>query len=163
MGRAIVVSSTKIIILSIAGLFAGYCLGRWSTKNKAGPHVNVDGGAFVLVVNLKFSALVHRDAFLKLIEPVCKDVRANEGPSSTLGSSSGSTETTLSYQVLISDKDPLMVMLLERYSDKERGYLEVHKSGSEFLKFRDHLKSMQDTKDVVIEGQSYLETDLGFV
>ena len=37
------------------------------------------------------------------------------------------------------------------------------RSGKEFLKFRELLKGMQDKGDVVIEGESYLETDLGYV
>ena len=64
---------------------------------------------------MKFTSLDHRDIFLKLIEPVCKDVIKNE-----LGS-------TLSYQVAISDKNPLMVVVMERYSDKDNGYLKVHR------------------------------------
>ena len=54
-------------------------------------------------------------------------------------------------------------MIMERYSDKDHGYLEVHKSGSEFLKFREKLKAMQEMDEVEIDGQSYLETDLGYV
>lgn len=52
---------------------------------------------------------------------------------------------------------------MERYSDKENGYLTVHKSGKEFLKFREQLKGMQDRGEVVINGESYLETSLGYV
>lgn len=117
---------------------------------------------------MKFATIDHRNTFLKLIEPVCNYVYSNEGPAitstSTSSSSSGKLEqTTLSYQVAISDKNPLQVLVMERYSDKENGYLTVHKSGKEFLKFREQLKGMQDRGEVVINGESYLETSLGYV
>lgn len=165
MGRAIVLPTNRIAILIGAALFVGYSLGRLTTKSKSKSKTskwrdnNGSSGAFVLIVNMKFTSLTHRDSFLELVGPVCKDVHANEGPSSA----SEGTETTLSYQVAISDKDPLMVLFMERYSDKDHGYLEVHRSGKEFLKFREKLKGMQERGDVVIEGESYLETDLGYV
>lgn len=172
MGRAIVLSSTKLALLVIAALFAGYLLGNCNTSNSNQAGIsgtalrstsgigNGSGGAlFVLLVNLKFANLAHRDTFLELIEPVCKDVRSNEGP----GTGSAETATTLSYKVAISDKDPLMLAVIERYSDKDHGYLKVHRSGVEFLKYRDEVKGMQERGEVAIEGESYLETDLGFV
>lgn len=153
--------------MAFAGIglfFAGYLLGsKRSTSNSN--HRNSSnsgdkgdgGGAFVLLVNMKFVSIIHRDKFLTLIEPVCKDVRANEGPDR------GSSRTTLSYQVAISDKDPLLVVVMERYNDKDNGYLTVHRSGKEFLKFREQLKGMQSDGHVEIMGESYLETGLGFV
>ena len=56
-----------------------------------------------------------------------------------------------------------MVVVMERYSDKDNGYLTVHRSGSEFLKFREILKGMQEKGEVEISGESYSETRLGFV
>jgi quinol monooxygenase YgiN len=187
MGRAIVLPGNRITLLLTASLITGYFIGRWTTKPSGG----VDGasgstsssfsfanksslskyeadGAFVLLVNMKFATIDHRNTFLKLMEPVCNYVYSNEGPAitstSTSSSSSGKLEqTTLSYQVAISDKNPLQVLVMERYSDKENGYLTVHKSGKEFLKFREQLKGMQDRGEVVINGESYLETSLGYV
>lgn len=162
MSRAFVFTSNKISFLVGATLFAGYLLGRLTStvdkrsniQNKASANEN-DSGAFVLLVNMKFSELSHRDTFLQLIKPVCQDVIANEGPNSA--------GTTLSYQVAISDKNPLMVVVMERYSDKDNGYLTVHKSGKEFLKFRKELQGMQERGNVEISGESYIETGLGFV
>ena len=131
-----------------AAMVSGFLLGRWSST-----YIQRSTNAFVLLVNLQFTSLEHRNTFLKLIEPVCKDVRANEF----------SKGTTLSYRVSISDKDPLMVVVLERYSDKENGYLLAHKSGKAFVSFRDELKGMQERNEVTITGESYLETDLGYV
>jgi quinol monooxygenase YgiN len=133
----------------VAAVITGIFLGRWSSTYNSRSSTN----AFVLLVNLQFTSLEHRTTFLKLIEPLCEDVRANEL----------SKGTTLSYKVAISDKDPLMVIVLERYSDRENGYLSVHKEGKAFLSFRDELKGMQDRNEVTIKGESYLETDLGYV
>lgn len=132
-----------------AAVLTGFLLGRLSSTYIRKSSTN----AFVLLVNLQFTSLEYRNTFLKLIEPVCEDVRANEL----------SKGTTLSYRVSISDKDPLMVIVLERYSDRENGYLLVHRSGKVFLSFRDELKTMQERNEVTIVGESYLETDLGYV
>ena len=152
MSRAIVLSSTKIALLITAASLAGYLLGKITTTKSNGSRApsNHSGSAFVLLINLKFTTLDHRDNFFKIIKPLCKDMAENE-------------PTTLSYQVAISDKDPLVVNLLERYADKDNAYLTVHKSGAEFLKFREQLKEMQEKGYVVIVGDSYVETDLGYV
>lgn len=152
MSRAIVLSSTKIALLITAASLAGYLLGKITTTKSIGSRApsNDSGSAFVLLINLKFTTLDHRDNFFKIIKPLCKDMVENE-------------PTTLSYQVAISDKDPLVVNLLERYADKDNAYLTVHKSGAEFLKFREQLKEMQEKGYVVIVGDSYVETDLGYV
>ena len=152
MSRAIVLSSTKIALLITAASLAGYLLGKITTTKSNGSRApsNHSGSAFVLLINLKFTTLDHRDNFFKIIKPLCKDMVENE-------------PTTLSYQVAISDKDPLVVNLLERYADKDNAYLTVHKSGAEFLKFREQLKEMQEKGYVVIVGDSYVETDLGYV
>ena len=169
MGRAFVLSLGEITLLGAAllslGYFAGSSRSSSTTPKGAAASTSADATqqAFVLAVNLKFTTLANRDAFLQLIDPVCKDVLANEAPLSKQSTTSSTTETTLSYKVAISDKDPLMVLILERYSDKENGYLKVHRSGSEFLKFREKLKAMQEEGVVVIEGESYLETELGYV
>lgn len=181
MGRAFVLSLVDISLLSAALLSFGYFMGRSSTSffwsdasstSVALSSTSTNGAtqkAFVLLVNLKFTTLAHRDIFLQLIDPVCKDVLANEGPQSKISAISSSasittsTETTLSYKVAISDNNPLLVLVMERYSDKEHGYLEIHRSGKEFQIFREKLKKMQDEGAVMIEGESYLETDLGYV
>ena len=59
--------------------------------------------------------------------------------------------TTLAYSLLKSDKDPLTVMVFEKYEDKEHAYLQVHKSSAPFLAFRPRLAALAP----VITGQSY--------
>jgi quinol monooxygenase YgiN len=157
MAKAFVLTATNLALLVASSVLTGLFIGRWnSTKAKA---PSPSDGTFVLLVNMKFISLDLRNKFLEWIEPVCKDVIENESPTG----SRGSTQTTLSYQVAISDKDPLMVVVLERYSDKENGYLTVHRSGGEFLKFRQLLKGMQEKGEVEINGESYIETSLGYV
>ena len=91
MGRAFVLSLGEITILSAAligfGYFAGSSRFRAATPSTAAlssASTSKTGAteqqAFVLLVNLKFTTLEHRDTFLQLIDPVCKDVQANEGP-----------------------------------------------------------------------------------
>lgn len=65
---------------------------------------------------------------------------------------------TVSYAYARSDKDPKKIMIYERYRDKE-AYLDIHKHSEPFLKFRPQLQEL----DATIEGESYLESNLGFV
>lgn len=105
--------------------------------------------AFSLLVTLKFTDEVYKEEFLRDIAPVAQYVREHE-------------PQTVAYEVLLSDQDPLQVLVLERYSDKEKAYLEVHKSSRAFLEFRPKLKKMQDDGFVDISGHSYLDSGVGF-
>lgn len=69
---------------------------------------------------------------------------------------------TISYEVLLSDKDPLQVLILERYRDKENAFLQVHRSSAPFQEFRPKLKKMEDQGLVTIVGDSYLDSGIGF-
>lgn len=105
---------------------------------------------FSLFVTLDFTGIEHKDVFLReYFPPIANHVRDHE-------------PDTLAYEVLLSDKDPLQVMILERYRDKENAYLQVHKSSQPFLEFRPKLKSMQDQGHVTVSGHSYLDTGIGF-
>ena len=59
-----------------------------------------------------------------------------------------------------SDKNPLQVLILERYINKA-AYLEVHKSTPEFIEFRKKLTDMSST--MTMDGHSYIETNIGFI
>ena len=173
MGRAIILSTSRIIILIGTALVVGYLIGISSNGQVIlrGDRSSKDASeVFVLMVNLQFKSIARRDTFLELIEPVCLDVLYNEGPSkkATIIKKGGIAKpekmiTTLSYKVAISDDDPLKVLILERYSDKDNAYMDIHRSGTEFLKFRKQLKVIQEAGDVMIDGHSYIETDLGYV
>ena len=69
---------------------------------------------------------------------------------------------TVSYDLLQSEKDPLRIYLVERYIDKV-AYLEVHKKSKEFISFRAKLQKMQDDKLVYLEGDSFIESNVGFI
>lgn len=104
---------------------------------------------FSLLVKLKFSAEVHKQTFLKDIAPLCEYVKLHE-------------PTTIAYEVLLSDKDDLHVVILERYQDKDNAFLKIHRNSESFLKFRPKLKALQDAGYVEIDGDSYIDSGLGF-
>ncbi len=104
--------------------------------------------AFYLGVAITFPSNEDKETFVELFKPMAKYVEDFE-----LG--------TLSYQLQQSDKDPLRVHVLERYKDKDY-YLNVHKTSKEFLAFRAELQKLFD-KGAKVEGQSYIETDIGFI
>lgn len=104
---------------------------------------------FSLLVTLQFQDDASLQIFLEAIRPVAKHVLENE-------------PDTLAYEVLLSDKDPLQVLVLERYRDKENAYLKVHKSSEPFLQFRPVLGQMQQDGKVTISGHSYIDAQIGF-
>jgi len=105
---------------------------------------------FSLLVTATFDSVGNKEQFLEDIKPVAEFVQSSE-------------PDTLSYEVLLSDKDPLQVLIVERYKDKENAYLKVHKSSAPFLAFRKKLQAMQDNGHVQISGHSYLDSGVGFV
>jgi len=64
---------------------------------------------------------------------------------------------TLTYVAMQSDKNPLMVTILERYEDKEKAFLEVHRSSEPFLAFRPKLSAMAEAGLVTISGESFYD------
>jgi quinol monooxygenase YgiN len=106
---------------------------------------------FSLLVTLTFAELSDREQFILDITPLCQYIRQYE------------SNTTLSYEVLLSDSNPLQVLVLERYVDKELAYLKIHKSSTAFLKFRAQLQEMQQRGQVTIQGSSYYDAGIGFV
>eukprot|EP01032_Pedospumella_encystans_P008274 gene8274-9840_t len=68
---------------------------------------------------------------------------------------------TISYELLQSDKEPLQIFILERYLDKS-AYLDIHKQSKEFISFRAKFQKMIE-RGAKIDGDSYLETGVGFV
>lgn len=106
--------------------------------------------AFSLLVTLQFQDVDAKAEFLDDFKPVAAYIRAQE-------------PSTLGYEILLSDKDELQVVVLERYVDKENAYLRIHKSSKEFLAFRPKLQAMQEAGRVTVSGHSYLDSGLGFV
>lgn len=104
---------------------------------------------FSLLVTLQFTAVEHKEAFLKDIQPLAEYVKSSE-------------PMTLAYEVLLSDKDPLQVLILERYRDKEIAFVQVHRSSEPFQTFRPKLQAMQEAGYVTVSGHSYLDAGVGF-
>lgn len=96
--------------------------------------------AWCLIVKLKFKDYSKVIKLKDLWEPYAQWVHENE-------------PTTLAYQLMTSDKDPLTVTLFERYVDKEKAYLEVHKGSEEFKAFRPQIAALEPD----MEGHSYYE------
>lgn len=103
-------------------------------------------GAFWLVVQVTFRRSKDVETFKTAFAPLAALVKENEGG-------------TLSYGLAQSDKDPRMVLIFERYTDKDDAYLQVHRSSEPFQVFRPQLAALRAN----ISGESYIESDLGFV
>ena len=107
------------------------------------------GAVFSLVVRVSFQDETAEHEFIRIFTPLAKHVRNHE-------------PDTLGFEFLRSDKEPLKGLLLARYIDKDNAFLKVHKSSKEFLEFRPKLQAMQDTKRVVLEGSSFVDSMVGF-
>lgn len=60
-----------------------------------------------------------------------------------------------------SDKRPHTFLVTERYRSKE-DYLHVHRTSDAFKSFRPKMQAMQESGDVVVSGDSFVELGLGF-
>ena len=105
---------------------------------------------FTLLVTLNFATSALVSNFLAEIQPLCEYIGQHE-------------PTTLSYEVLLSDKDDTMVTLLERYEDKDNAFLKIHRSSVPFQNFRAKLKAMEEKGLVKVDGSSYLDSGVGHV
>ena len=119
------------------GVLIGYGLAVLFGATRSRPPAPEQGG-WVLAVSMTFKSAEDLAEFERIFRPVADHVRARE-------------PTTLAYSLLKSDKDPLTVMVFEKYEDKEHAYLQVHKSSAPFLAFRPRLAALAP----VITGQSY--------
>ena len=104
---------------------------------------------FSLFVTLTFTAAEHLETFKRDIAPLCEYIKASE-------------PETISYEVLLSDKDPLKVLIMERYKDKENAFLKIHRSSAPFNEFRPKLKALQDGGFVTVDGDSFVDSQIGF-
>ncbi len=103
-------------------------------------------GSFWLVVQVTFKSQEDVHTFEKAFAPLAAYVRDHE-------------PTTTSYAMARSDRDETKLLIFERYTDKHTAYLKTHKDSEPFQRFRPQLAALGAT----IEGQSYLESGLGFV
>lgn len=96
--------------------------------------------AWCLVVKMKFKDYSKVIKLKDIFEEYAAWIQVNE-------------PTTLAYQLMTSDKDPLVVTLFERYTDKDTAYAKVHKGSEAFAKFRPALAALEPDMD----GHSYFE------
>lgn len=131
------------------GLVAGIVLSHLFLRAKSPAEPVKSDGVFILAVTLKFKNIAAKNSFNVGFAPLARYVADNE-------------PHTLSYRLLQSDQDDLLVHIFERYSTKH-DYAEVHKSSKEFLHFRGELTAMAERGEVEISGQSYTETSVGYM
>ena len=81
-------------------------------------------------MKLTFGNAEKVEAAKKLISEYAKWISENE-------------PTTLSYQLMASDQDPLQLCILERYTDKSYAYSVLHKTSPELFKFRPALEALE--------------------
>ena len=114
-----------------------------SKKMKSGDTTSSGGvaKAWCLVVKLKFEEESGVAKLREIFEPYAAWIKENE-------------PTTLAYELLLSDKDPLVVTIFERYSSKDEGYIKIHRASAEFARFRPKLAALKP----VIDGESYFES-----
>lgn len=138
-----------VSVLIVGALMLFFDRGREIHVSLRSSSIKTGQEVFSLLVTAQFDSAEHKGEFLKEFKHVANHVRSLE-------------PTTLAYEALLSDKDPLQVMILERYTDKEDAYLKIHKSSGPFLKFREKLQTMQDNGYVKLSGNSYLDSGIGF-
>lgn len=104
--------------------------------------------AFVLAVNLTFANEKDRDMCVQEWHRLAEYVSECE-------------QDTLSFECCISDTNPLLCLIFERYVDKG-AYLQ-HRKSEPFNAFKRWMVSGKLSKKPIISGQSYIETNVGFM
>ena len=104
--------------------------------------------AFVLAVNLQFEHETDRDLFIQTWHRLADYVAEFE-------------PDTLSFECSIADTNPLLCLVYERYKDRD-AYLQ-HRESDEFKAFKQWIDSGVLSKKPEITGQSYIETNQGFM
>ncbi|RYH05478.1 antibiotic biosynthesis monooxygenase [archaeon] len=142
-------SATKNLLLAFGvGALVGWLIFSAVSPNQPSRLRPAVKNAFFLGVTIKFPNATDKDAFKVIFTPLAKYVEEKE-----FG--------TISYILMESDKDPLQIMILERYQDKDY-YLSIHRSSGEFKAFREKFQEMI-ARGASVDGSSYIETDVGFV
>jgi quinol monooxygenase YgiN len=94
---------------------------------------------FVLCVRLRFSSDSDKEEFSRHFKQLARAVMENE-------------PSTLSFQLMEADNDPLNLLLFERFLSKD-AYLSLHRGSNEFKRVKSCLQNI----GCVLEGQSYIE------
>ncbi|CAE7414631.1 unnamed protein product [Symbiodinium natans] len=133
------------VLLLAAGALAAFGVlsaGTWTHRQLSqSPKVG-----WALIVQLRFKDISVRDEFLSFWTVLARYVRDNE-PFTTL------------FQAIQSDKDPLLVIVDERYTSKDL-YTGAHRSSAAFAEFRPKMKKLQDEGQLEVTGESGFAIDL---
>eukprot|EP00304_Pavlova_gyrans_P013707 CAMPEP_0206045788 /NCGR_PEP_ID=MMETSP1466-20131121/16855_1 /ASSEMBLY_ACC=CAM_ASM_001126 /TAXON_ID=44452 /ORGANISM="Pavlova gyrans, Strain CCMP608" /LENGTH=124 /DNA_ID=CAMNT_0053420741 /DNA_START=27 /DNA_END=401 /DNA_ORIENTATION=+ len=116
------------------------CIGRSASSGRG---VN----PFMLIVRLSFKTEAGVSQFLNDFSPMAAAVRDSE-------------PNTLSYEVSQSEKNPLELVIVERYRTKA-DFVDVHRSMKHFIKFRPKLQALQDAGEVTVTGDGLNELGIG--
>lgn len=103
--------------------------------------------AWVLHVQLRFSSSSHVQPFLDAWGELADYCMANE-------------PRLIHYEVMRIDKDPLVFAIHERYTDKQ-AYFD-HKTSTAFKTFKEKMKKLQDSGQLVVTGDGFQELGIGF-
>lgn len=147
--NCLVFLSLLVLIVVTFSFFQKTIASSVSLRSSAMSSTTTSSSIFSLLVTISFDSIEYKQQFLKDFKPLADYVKTIE-------------TDTLAYEVLLSDNDPLKVMILERYRDKENAYLKIHKSSVPFLAFRPKLQAMQEKGHVTISGNSYIDSGVGF-
>lgn len=96
--------------------------------------------AWSLTIQLRFKDTESRREFMKHWAPLARYVRDAE-------------PFCLLFEAIQSDKDPLLLIVDERYTDKNV-YVEKHRSSAAFHAFRPYMQKLQDEAKVEVVGES---------
>ncbi|EIE20973.1 hypothetical protein COCSUDRAFT_83532 [Coccomyxa subellipsoidea C-169] len=132
--------------VAVTAAAGAYLLGKSATTDRTAGKKNKK--AFLLVITHKYKTIRDRDLFISLFEPLAKYVVHHE-------------PETLAYELSVSDKNPLEIIIFERYTS-QAALTEVHQQSAPFKKFKKawaeaNLEYENKT------GESYIEKDLGYM
>ncbi|BDA42335.1 hypothetical protein COCOBI_03-2220 [Coccomyxa sp. Obi] len=130
--------------VAVTAAAGAYLLGKSTSESRtSGKKVKK---AFLLVITHEYKNIRDRDVFLSLFEPLAKYVVQHE-------------PETLGYEVAISDKTPLKILIFERYTSKA-ALTDVHQNSAPFKKFKQALEAA-NLEFASKTGESYIECDMG--
>lgn len=136
------------IILFVSGLVVGAISCLYFSRLVQPSQRYQPPNAFYLGVKVIFPNGADMSEFESEFERLAEYVRRSE-------------PSTVSYELLRSDKNDLQIYILERYRTKD-DYLEIHKKSKPFLAFREKFQRMIE-RGAVVDGDSYLESGIGFI
>ena len=131
----------QILAAVAAGCAIPYVLHRlFKPKRKLG---------WVLEIRVKFQCTDDLEQFVRIWSPAARFCHRHE-------------PELLSYEVCKSDKDPLQILVFERYSSKA-AYTGPHRRTQAFSDFKDAIGRSGLSDRYIMDGHSYKETGVGFM